>query len=464
MNIIPIEIFFRIQQFLPLVESIKLSQVSHGWKTCIQEYLQLIRIKPNKIIILKDMIDWGYRPRIQYTHLAKHVLYHILLTLNRPAYDFYMHQEIFKPLLIIYHRLILYQNPNHPVQYLDNINEAHIYQVFYEALHLGNENLAKKIVRQDMRTKQKLKKYLYTTFMEMDEMPECVSDDFIIWFFRKYHKLDSIHKINIIPKIKRSSLLDKLVQLKLLNGNDTSVRHLVKYNKIDLIKRKYSKMNVDLFQYILFYDKMWMFNHIKMNREDIKKCLTDWNINYIKTEKTMLWLINKIIYDFQMNVDENIIIKCFRKDWIKCITILIPEIKKEKFYFSNFSYIKSISMLDLVLQYFDIPKKFVTELFFNAIYKNKMDLAKRYNQLISDSKCTLIIEIYESKPHLISLLQFSGSTYIRMHKLKNQIFVMDPEDIKWLLMRGYPYSHHYLMKYQNINPELFQWLQVNCFV
>lgn len=204
MDLIPNEIFFRIHHFLPLIESIKLSQISHGWKICTEAYFQFQKIKINKITVLKDMIDWGYRSRIPYTYLARHIFYYILFTNNRAAYDYYVCQKIFQPFIKIHHDLILYQDPDHPVKYLENIGQVKIYDILTEALFLGEEELAKKIICQDMERDNELDNHLFLDykFLNMDEyhkimnhphinlsQMEHLSDDFIIWFLQKYPNL-----------------------------------------------------------------------------------------------------------------------------------------------------------------------------------------------------------------------------------------------------------------------------------
>lgn len=82
MDSIPVEIFFHIQSYFTIKESISLQLVSKGWYACIESYLSMSKIKPNKFILLNDLIDRGYSPTICHANLARYVLYHLLSTRN----------------------------------------------------------------------------------------------------------------------------------------------------------------------------------------------------------------------------------------------------------------------------------------------------------------------------------------------------------------------------------------------
>lgn len=154
------------------------------------------------------------------------------------------------------------------------------------------------------------------------------------------------------------------------------------------------------------------------------------------------------------------------KDWIQCMTVLISNPGKLNLRYVDFHFIHSAAMFDLVTANIKPNENSINKLTLNALYHKRIELAKKYQQLDPDPKFGLIIEIMDQKPHLISMLHFIDGVPIKieLYPIKTQIHGIDPEDIQWLLVNGCPYSRSYLMEYQEINPDMFHWLQINCFI
>lgn len=459
MDFVPNEIFFHIHSFLPLVDSIKSSRVSHGWNACIKSYLTMRDIKPNKIILLQDLIDHHYQPIIINTHHARNIFYHILCTRNFDAFSHYSNQKIFQSFKQNQISLVLLKDPDHPVKQWVKHEYILSYTTLLEAIYCGEEEIAKNLTN-----------YLdiYSSFSEVIEN---ASDDFIIWFSKIHHNTDSI--IKSLLEMEKCHLIEKIIDDGTITLNNRDLSLLIEYGKVNLVKpfveQKVTATGMDVFftvpnyipsiiTNIFKHNKMWMIDELEISHEQIQNVISSPYFDFNDHEESMMWLIKKSL--IPENKISFALLKSIDNEWFECVQILMS--MTTTLAWNYFFRIKSVLMLELLIPHFGIESSYALD---EALSRNRLDLAKRYYQFEQKPEDLLKIKIAEEKPYLTTaLFDFWNPPYLIQIPLRNQINKITQDDIKWLLNNGYPYSHIYLRKYYQNDSTMIEWLEVNGYL